>query len=62
MNMKSSFAPRLKALASEEMRKEDLRKELTLMMDRHNELARITKRYKDYEYMHTTYALTRQVL
>jgi hypothetical protein len=33
-----------------------------MMMGRYNEVARMAKKYKDYEYLHSTYSLTKQIL
>jgi hypothetical protein len=44
--MKSSFGPRWKSLVSEEIRKEELRKELSQIQAKQNELERIEKKCK----------------
>lgn len=60
--MKNLFAPKLKALTSEETRKEQLKRELGELVAYQNQLEKYERKYKEFEYMNNSYGLARQTM
>ena len=59
---KNSRHPKLKAITTEEVRKEELRKELAQLQTFKAEVEKVTRRSKESEYMISSYLLTRQAI